>query len=601
MQPRHWILWGVAVMLLAPVATSLQLADGVKTYGANALAPDEPGGPLPLGPERAGVTSSRYLDFDRNRVFDTLDAKLLALGPDEAVEVIVLLNVLPTPEVMRDLQARYGAFPVTSNKDAPSDAEGSPWTIVPGFAATLTRTQVVRMSGDARIQHIEPVREVRATMSTARVETGVDKAVTDFGVTGDRNGNNKNFVASDIVVCVVDTGIDKNHVDLNEGQVIGWKDYVNNQAAAYDDNGHGTHVSGIAAGQGDGNAAVRGVAYGAALVGVKVLNAQGSGTNTNVVNGINFCANNKAIYGIEVLSMSLGAAGCSDGTEADSQAANNAWNAGLVVVIAAGNEGAGACTIGSPGSAANVITVGAMSDPRTGSCSAGDPAGGWYLAHFSSRGQTADGRNKPDISAPGQCITSVSAGSTNGYVALSGTSMATPFVAGVAALMLDANTTLTNANIKSKLQATAQNWRVDGGADYDYGAGRLQAYDAVKSAGGFGGTGPANPAHFGSSQSLGATGRNDDYTLHLTTTGWIIAGTLIIPSASGAKDFDLYLYDPGGAERAKSEGTDRQEQLSFTPASTGNWKVRVHSYSGSGSYWLDVSAGADTFTLSVNG
>ena len=429
-------------------------------------------------------------------------------------------------------------------------------------------------------------------MGTARSWYGVDKAKTDFGVNGDRNGNTKSFTSTDVNVCVIDTGIDAAHVDLNEGQVIGWKDYVNGRTTPYDDNGHGTHVAGIVAGQGDGNAAYRGNAHGASLVGVKVLNSAGSGSTTAIINGVNFCVNNKATYGVKIINMSLGSSGSSDGTDSLSQAVNNAFDAGILPVVAAGNSGPAAYTIGSPAAAAKALTVCSLADP-------GEK--GFFVSSFSSRGPTADGRTKPDICAAGHNVTAPQANSTSGYVAYSGTSMATPFTAGVAALMLDANSALTPSDLKTRLTSTAQDWR-NAGADIDTGYGRLQAYEAVKSAGGFSGTGPAVPSHYMTgSQTLDGAGRSDYWSFNVSTTAYPIALTLIIPGASSSNDFDLYLYSPSGTLVARSETATRQDTIMYSPTATGTYRARVYSYAGSGNYYLDFSHGGSAPSLTTNG
>lgn len=594
----------VAATLLLPAAPGIGMWAEGKLPGAEAgLAEEEGRTPIEPGPEVPGVTSSRYLDRDRNRIFDDLDQRMLRNPAQEVFDVIVVLSVEPTPEKMTELKRATGGFVVTSYKDEPSDPEGKPWTLVPAFAASLTRDQIKGLAARGDVMQLEDVRAVQVTMNTARDESGVDKAKTDFGVNGDRTGALKTYTKDDIVICIVDTGIEDSHADLNEGQVIAFKDFVGGQAGAYDDNGHGSHVAGTAAGQGDESTSYRGVAHGAALVGVKVLDAQGSGTIQDVIDGMNWCKDNKSTHGIEVMSLSLGAQGCSDGTESDSQAANNAVAAGLVVTIAAGNEGPGYCTIGSPGSAANVITVGAVSDPDNAACG-GYLGRGWYLADFSSRGKTADGRMKPDIVAPGVCITSTDNDGA-GYVSLSGTSMATPFVAGVAALMLDANTGLTPAKVKANISAKSRDWGPNNQnaepQSYDYGSGVIDAHTAVEAVCGCGAyNAPGNPTHYHRAEDLGATGNYDRWKLNVTSTGRSVSVTLIIPSASGTKDFDLRLYRPDGTQVATSLGTTRQETISYVPTGTGIHKVRVESYAGSGSYWLDTSASANSLTLEVD-
>lgn len=540
-----------------------------------AVAAKPPAGPpeeAPArGPDVAGVRSSPYADRDRNRVYDELDAAVRRLAPGERVTAIVLFTrPLGRPDVAQ-LQERYGGFPVNAV-----------WSVVNGFSAELTKAQIEALSRRDDVVQVEPERVYTADMGTARRWYGVDKAKADFGLDGDRNGNVKSFSATDIGICVIDTGIDAAHVDLDQGQVIGWKDYVNGRTTPYDDHGHGTHVAGIAAGQGDGNSAYRGNAHGASLVGVKVLNSAGSGTTTNIISGVDFCVSNRSVYGIRVINMSLGSSGSSDGTDSLSTAVNNAYDAGVLPAVAAGNSGPAAFTIGSPAAAAKALTVCSLADP-------GEK--GFFVSSFSSRGPTADGRTKPDVCAAGHAVTAAKAGSGNGYTTLSGTSMATPFVAGVAALMLDANPALTPGDLKTKITSTTEEWRSPG-ADIDTGFGRLQAYEAIKSAGGYTGTGPAVPTHGRTGeQTLSGTGATHRWTFGVTTTAYPVALTLIVPGASSSKDFDLYLYSPSGTLLGSSESVTRQETIAILPSSTGTYEARVKSYTGSGNYFLDVSYG----------
>ncbi|HEV3407934.1 MAG TPA: S8 family serine peptidase, partial [Gaiellaceae bacterium] len=464
---------------------------------------------------------------------------------------------------------------------------------------------------------------------------------------------------------VIDTGIDAGHQDLDEGKVLAFKDFVNGRTTPYDDEGHGTHVAATIAGDGDGRAdgAYAGVAPGAGLVGVKVLDANGGGTMADATAAIDWVVQVKDVYGIEainlslgaagcgdgtdatsqavnaahaaglvgvkvldangggtmadvtaaidwvvqvkdtygidVINLSLGAAGCGDGTDATSQAVNAAHAAGLVVAVAAGNEGPGTCTIGAPGAAADGLTVGAMADTA---------AGGFALASFSSRGPTADGRMKPDVTAPGVDIGSAQAGTTNGYVAYSGTSMATPFTAGVALLMREANGGLTPQQVKDAMVSTALDWGRGGdnrtagtsGRDIDYGAGRLDAYAALKAAGAPLADGPATPAHKLFEGSLSTTGARAEYKLEVGDARFPVAATLVMPAIAGAAaytpDFDLYLYDPAGNLVGRAETVARQETVQYRPTTTGTYTLLVYSYSGGGAYFVDVSAGLATAT-----
>lgn len=153
-----------------------------------------------------------------------------------------------------------------------------------------------------------------------------------------------------------DSGIDARHTDLS-GKVIAWKDWVNGRADPYDDNGHGTHVAGIAAGAGVANPAYKGVAPGAALIGLKVLSGAGSGSLSDVTAAVEWVISNRDRYKIRVISMSLGTSGSSDGTDSVSLAVNHAVEAGIVAVVAAGNSGPAPYTTGSPAAAGKAITV----------------------------------------------------------------------------------------------------------------------------------------------------------------------------------------------------------------------------------------------------
>ncbi len=461
---------------------------------------------------------------------------------------------------------------------------------IPGVALNLTKKQISQLEKSDLIQQVEYDAPVHATLNTATSSFGVTQAKSDFNVNGDGDNAPTTYSTSDVVVAVIDTGIDASHVDLDGGKVIAWKDWVNNRTTPYDDNGHGSHVSGIIAGTGEGNSSYKGVAPGASLIGLKVLDSAGSGTMSNVTAAIDWAVTNKAKYNIRIISLSLGTDASSDGTDSTSVAINNAFNAGIVPVVAAGNAGPGKATIGSPGAATKALTVGAFGD-------VGEK--GFFLADFSSRGLTADGRVKPDIAAPGYQITAVQANSTNKYIAYSGTSMATPFTSGTAALILDANPSLTAAQVVNIITSTAQDWG-PAGQDLDYGFGRLDSYAAIKQAGNFTGTGPAVPNHIYKADSLAKSNSYDEYTISVPNTTYPIAITLIHPNWSSSQDFDVYLYNPSGAEVASSETATRQEIISYTPTTAGTYKIKVLSYRGSGSYFFDVSSGAATITQTTN-
>ena len=267
-----------------------------------------------------------------------------------------------------------------------------------------------------------------------------------------------------IKVAIVDTGIDRAHPDFS-GRIVAGASYVDGDFQ--DDNGHGTHVASTVAGTGVAQARrYAGVAPEASLYVARVLDGSGSGAMSGVMAGVEWAVD----QGVHVINLSLGGSGSSDGQDALSMTCNAAVARGIVVCAAAGNAGPGARTIGSPGAAADVITVGASDRSDR-------------VASFSSRGPTADGRIKPDICFPGTDIVAARASGTSmgspvdaQYTSASGTSMATPHAAGLVALLLQANRSATPAQIKQAFMSTALNMGADANAQ---GAGRARAEHAL--------------------------------------------------------------------------------------------------------------------------
>ncbi len=292
--------------------------------------------------------------------------------------------------------------------------------------------------------------------------------------------NNKPINGSGITTAILDTGIDFNHPDFY-GKNITWKSFII-FSDTEDFNGHGTHCASIASGTGNAsNRTFTGVAPGADLAIGVVLYSQGFGYLSQILNGIEWVIdpNGDGNYSdhFDVLSMSLGISWNGDGTDPLSEAVDFAVENGVVVVVAAGNVGQeGMFTVGMPAVAKKVITVGAF-DKYTNE-----------TASFSSAGPTRDSRLKPDVIAPGVDI--CAANSSNGwlglrygkscgneyYMAISGTSMATPHVAGAAALLLQAHPDWTPEIIKSVFISTAEDIS---GSVYKKGAGLINVQKAI--------------------------------------------------------------------------------------------------------------------------
>jgi serine protease AprX len=372
--------------------------------------------------------------------------------------------------------------------------------IVNGLSVELPNRVIKSLAERSEVLSIHYDRPVGAHMNRAAVTVGARAARWAFGYDG-----------AGVGVAVIDSGITNYHDDLGyrgastqvrtvAGQrVTAFVDFVNNSTVPYDDNGHGTHVAGIIAGDGfDSYGARAGIAPAAHLASLKVLDAQGRGVISDVIAAFEWAVANRVEQNIRVINLSVGARVTeSYWSDPLTLAAKRANDAGIVVVTAAGNLGrkADGTTqyggITAPGNAPWVLTVGASS-------TAGTPVR-WddTIAGYSSRGPSAvDYEAKPDVVAPGTGIVSLSDPSSafytekagyllpgsrwssyKPYLSLSGTSMAAPVVAGTVALMIQANPKLTPNLVKAILQYTAQRYNYDA---LTQGAGFLNSYGAVE-------------------------------------------------------------------------------------------------------------------------
>jgi len=562
---------------------------------------------LPGPPVARAKAEAVLADRDNNRLSDGLEAMLATLGPDQGVDVIVTFS---GPGNAAAAQAAVGAFQVRHE-----------FRLIDGFAATMTAGQARAMAGVAGVFRVEEDATATAFLEAARADFGVDRVF-------DSAGPGKTGFGIDI--CIIDTGIESDHdafVDGTTNKVVAFKDFIGDvygdlHAEAYDDHGHGTHVASIAAGDGNGSPLgerLRGVAPGALIHAAKVLNANGSGTISGIIAAIQWCVEEP----VHVANMSLGVAGSSDGNDALSQASNQAVIDGVVVVAAAGNEGDAPNTIGSPAAAELVITVGAAGDHSA------DPEdileSVWFTpnvitAPFSSRGPTKDGRIKPDILAPGITIAAAMADDYNiwaqlegcvndCYTVMSGTSMAAPFVAGVAALIKQADGDLAPAEVAQILYDTAVDQSPVPGKDNDKGHGFVDAYAAVEAARGYASYQPtAFPTYAFGSDSVGKN-KVTQIPIQVTDPDVPLAITITIDGSLGAlgwkPDLEARLLHANGdpflmpnpywpylePEFIPLTGTlstcpggdfcgaaGRQETLYFAPAVAGNYLVEVFPY-----------------------
>ncbi|MBE27757.1 MAG: hypothetical protein CMB06_01405 [Euryarchaeota archaeon] len=388
------------------------------------------------------------MDKDKNRMHDILDIALEQgkYVVDGKISVLVDFDHMPTEQDEQLLIDEVGFEPSWRFHHIP---------IISGTIETHLLDELLKVEG---VVFLTLNGELHIQLENAIDVHNVD-TVWDFDYTGEG-----------ISIAIIDTGIDPLHVGLNDmdddpltddPKVVAFYDALDGsgddgsgETEAYDDQGHGSHCAGIAAGTGaidegptsDGSTPYRGVAPDAWLVGVKVLDGGGSGSFEEVMRGMEWTIDNKIKYNIRAASMSLGGPWLFDLTQEQeeriTQLANEMVAAGIALMIAAGNDGAYG-TIGTPGAAKDVITVGATDDNKD-------------LAPYSSKGPTYEGQIKPNVAAIGSSVNSVLANTGNGYDEFSGTSMATPMVAGMAALLLQANPDLQPLMIRSILETTAE-------------------------------------------------------------------------------------------------------------------------------------------------
>jgi len=254
-----------------------------------------------------------------------------------------------------------------------------------------------------------------------------------------------------ITIAYIDTGI-ASHLDfvLPKNKILHFEDFVNGYKKNYDDNGHGTFVAGVGSGRGIVNKTLSGIANGSNIVALKALDGKGEASAVTILKAMEWVIKNYKQYNIKVVCMSFGSEplGIADPIVKGAEAL---WEEGLVVVSAGGNSGPKVQTIKSPGVSRKVITVGGLDDKRTLNKELNE--NDFCVASFSSRGP-AFNKIKPDIIAPSVDICSCS--HLGGYKTMSGTSVATPMVAGICANILEKYPFAKPDQIKKFLMANAK-------------------------------------------------------------------------------------------------------------------------------------------------
>jgi len=393
------------------------------------------------------------------------------------IDVIVQFKVTPRTENYKRMTAR-GAL-------IKSRLHG-----IRAASFRLPASAIAQLEKDPDVLYVTPDRSLNLKNDNEPYEPAVlaDIAAQQFAVNG-----------AGIGIALIDSGV-SDHPDLHSGstsRVVYNQSFVPGIAAATDGYGHGTHVAGILVGNGASSGTGSGysmkyvgMATGANIINLRVLDQNGVGTDSQVIAAIQTAINLKNQYNIRVINLSLGRPVFESYTlDPLCQAVEQAWKAGIVVVVAAGNSGRdnsygtkGFATIGAPGNDPMVITVGATRTLNTSTRN--DDT----IASYSSKGPTLlDHVVKPDLVAPGNRIASLLAkGSTlavqnaslqvgpancsscaPSYLRLSGTSMATPVVSGAVALMLQSDSTLSPDTVKARLMKTAWKGIVQFNTSYD--------------------------------------------------------------------------------------------------------------------------------------
>ncbi|MEV5605009.1 S8 family serine peptidase [Streptomyces sp. NPDC052299] len=446
--------------------------DAAGTYAVTST--ERPGGGMPLFRTQAGPGGVFVIPAEAQPAVDAgiverrlFDVKYLAehgyadsttgelplivrySGKTPQAEVTAEARALPASTEKRSLSSINGAA-LRLDKDGARDF----WKTLDADTAASTGRDLLPKTLKGGIRRVE---------LDARVTVNLAESVPLIGAP---EAWGKGLDGSGTTVAVLDTGIDAGHPDL-AGRITTSRSFVPGEEVA-DGHGHGTHVASTIAGSGAASDGLRkGVAPGAKLAIGKVLDNSGSGDTSGIIEGMEWAVGEADA---EIVSMSLGGQP-SDGTDALSEAVNELSDAtGALFVIAAGNDGPTAGTINAPGAADAALTVAATDKSD-------------QLGDFSGRGPRVDGALKPDIAAPGVNITAARAQGTamgavvdENYTTVSGTSMATPHVAGAAAILAQQHPDWTGSRLKATLMSTSKD---DGFTVYEQGAGRVDVARAT--------------------------------------------------------------------------------------------------------------------------
>ena len=432
-------------------------------------------------------------------------------------------------------------------------------TALTGFAAkNLSEARASSIETDSRVKYVEQDRTVHAVASQSPATWGLDRVDARTGLddeyTYEADGSGVNAY-------ILDTGVNTSHNEFGNRASVGY-DAIGDGQNGQDCNGHGTHVAGTVGGS------TYGVAKDVNVIAVRVLDCQGGGSLSGVIDGIDWVTQNAQQPA--VANMSLGGG---DSQSLD-DAVQNSIDSGVTYAVAAGNDDSDACN-SSPAQVADALTVGSTTSNDARSS-------------FSNFGSCVD------IFAPGSDITSAWYTSDTATNTISGTSMASPHVAGAVALYLENNTSASPSDAFSKITNTATQ---DVISDVN-GSPNLLLYSLLESSdggdGGDGGDGDDGDDGGGDgapcsncSKYTGSLSGSGDSEIEPQGTYYAGNGTEVgyLRGPSGA-DFDLYLYKWNGfgwTQVASATTTDANEDISYN-GSSGYYYWEVYSYSGSGSF-----------------
>ncbi|WP_413490630.1 S8 family serine peptidase [Shewanella baltica] len=432
--------------------------------------------------------------------------------------------------------------------------------VLNGVLINASAQQVKALLKDPNVKYVE---QDQVMSVTPMMEANADQPSPTWGI--DRidqrnlpldNNYHTDYDGSGVTAFVIDTGVLNTHNEFG-GRASSGYDFIDNDYDATDCNGHGTHVAGTIGGS------TYGVAKNVNVVGVRVLNCSGSGSNSGVIAGINWVKNNAS--GPAVANMSLGG-GASQATD---DAVNAAVAAGITFVVAAGNDNSNACNY-SPARAADAITVGSTTSNDSRSS-------------FSNYGTCLD------IYAPGSSITSSWYTSNSATNTISGTSMASPHVAGVAALYLDENPNLSPAQVTNLLKTRATADKV---TDAKTGSPNKLLFSLANDDGGCGNDCPVDETQLQNNVGIaisGATGSATYYYIDVPAN----AASLGINLAGGSGDADIYVSQgqkpTTTSYQCRPYQNGNNESCNFTAPTAGRWYVMVQGYSNYANAQLTAS------------